>query len=279
MNELHLIDLDQDLTGQRRFISCWTSLGGELNFVVDPGPPATAPRLIAALETLGVERLDFILLTHIHLDHGGAAAAVLKRWPAAQVVCHKSGRPHLVEPERLWEGSLKVLGRAAEVYGEPGPVPEDSLAGFAAVRDRGIEVIPTPGHAPHHVSTLGRGEDTEEYYLRPATPPRFFRGVAEESLDNLMELDPFPRRLCFAHHGRHAGDGRRLLARAREQLGVWLSVVAEQADALGGLREDGDEAGFERLLQAARPALEAADEFYARLTHLPEDIREGWSGI
>ena len=186
---LHLIDLDQDLPGQRRFISCWTFQGDELAFIVDPGPPSTAEHLLAELEVLGVERLDFILLTHVHLDHGGCTARVLQRYPEARVVCSDHGRPHLADPARLWEGSQRVLREKALAYGEPVPVPEPALATLEEAAAKGIETIPTPGHAAHHVafrqcdhlflgeaagtySTLGRGPDTTGYYLRPATPPR-----------------------------------------------------------------------------------------------------------
>ena len=89
---LHLIDLDQDLPGQRRFISCWVSISEDLAFIVDPGPPSTADHLTARLEKLGVSHLDFILLTHVHLDHGGCTARILNRWPNAQISLLGSGR-------------------------------------------------------------------------------------------------------------------------------------------------------------------------------------------
>lgn len=290
MSELHLIDLDQELAGQRRFISCWAQLGDDVTFVVDPGPPATGARLIAALEDLGLDRLDFILLTHIHLDHGGAASDVLRRWPEAKVICHRSGRDHLADPERLWAGSKKVLGRAAEVYGQPRPVPEEALVGFAAAHERGIEVVHTPGHAPHHVSylhegilflgeaagtysSLGKGPGTDAYYLRPATPPRYFPVVAADSIDRLLDLDPFPRRLCFAHHGQHVGDGRPLLAEAKQQLHVWMETVREVADARGGLPAEEDAAGLEDFMAAVQGRLLAIDSRYARMNELPDDIR------
>ena len=281
---LHLIDLDQDLPGQRRFISCWAQLGPGPTYVVDPGPPSTGPRLVAELEGLGLARLDFVLLTHIHLDHGGATAGVLARWPEARVVCHPRGRAHLADPERLWRGSLAVLGEKARVYGEPAPVPADALADQAEAAARGIEVIETPGHAPHHVcfrhggrlflgeaagtySTLGRGPDTPEPYLRPATPPRYRPEVAQASLDRLLALDPPPRELIFAHHGRHTGDARALLRAARDQLDLWLSVCREQRTAAG------PGADPDRLMDAIAAALLRRDPFFARGRHLPADIR------
>lgn len=281
---LHLIDLDQRLPGQREFISCWVRIGTP-SFIVDPGPPATAGRLIGALEDLGLERLDYVLLTHIHLDHAGATREILERWPKARVVCHKRGRAHLADPTRLWAGSLAVLKEKAEAYGEPAPVPEAALADYGEVRARGIDVILTPGHAPHHLafrqgddlflgeaagtfSDLGRGPDNESYYLRPATPPRFMLEVAQDSLDRLLALEPLPRRLLFAHHGAFSGDVRRLLEKARAQLSLWVAVCREIAGA------DADEAGAEERLHAdITAALLDRDPEFAWLADLPEDIQ------
>lgn len=288
---LHLIDLDQDLPGQRRFISCWVSVQDGLVFIVDPGPPATAGHLITKLKDLGIPRLDFILLTHVHLDHGGCTAAILAEWPEARVVCHAKGRPHLVDPARLWQGSRAVLGRKAEVYGEPSPVPVKALAKFEELAARGIETIDTPGHAAHHVafrhgghlflgecagtfSDLGRDTAGEEFYLRPATPPRFIHEVARASLNRLLALNPIPNRLLFAHHGEFTGDTRFLLTAARNQLDLWVKTVAETLALQRGLphsEQPADENGLMDLL-AAR--LAQVDGFFARGADLPADIRE-----
>jgi len=288
---LHLVDLDQDLVGQRRFISCWVRALPDLAYVVDPGPPATGGRLIRALEDLGVGRLDYILLTHIHLDHAGTTAAVLARWPEARVICHPRAREHLVEPSRLWEGSLAVLREKARVYGRPRPVPAAALADHAEAERRGIAVVETPGHAPHHVcfvhggslyvgeaagtfSALGGGADTAEPYLRPATPPVFRLEVARASLERLLGLRPEPTRVLFAHHGLYAGDVPGILKTARDQLALWVGVCREVAAARGGLPDAGDAAAEAELMDAIVHALLRRDAFFARGADLPADIRE-----
>jgi len=277
---LDLIDLDQTtLEGYRRFISCWLSRGQGPTFVVDPGPPSTVKALIRRLGELGVSELDLVLLTHIHLDHGGGVAELVEAFPGARVHCHEQGRRHLAAPERLWEGSRQVLGRVAEAYGEPRPLPVRALIDDAALADLGITAIPTPGHAPHHLSYLHRGtlflgeaagtfQDLGQgnWYLRPATPPRFFLETATASLDRLLALDPAPERLAFAHHGVLAGHTRDLLRLAREQLGQWTAAVR-------AVREAAPRAAFEEVAEEVVARLAVADPHFALREELPADIR------
>ena len=276
---LDLIDLDQPaLEGQRRFISCWVRRDPGLSFIVDPGPPSTAAALVARLRAMGLARLDYVLLTHIHLDHAGATAAVLDAYPEARVLCHEVGRPHLVAPQRLWEGSRQVLGRTAEVYGEPRPVPATALADEAELAARGVRTIPTPGHAAHHVcflheDTLYAGEAAGTFmalpegawYLRPATPPRFVPEVAFASLDRLLALAP-PARIAFAHHGALVGRTTDLLRFAREQLAQWVAAARAVLRAQPA-------AGLGALTAACIERLALGDPHFALRVELPVDIQ------
>jgi glyoxylase-like metal-dependent hydrolase (beta-lactamase superfamily II) len=277
---LDLIDLDQPgLRGYRRFISCWLSRGEGPGFVVDPGPASTAPLLLARLRELDVDRLDYILLTHIHLDHGGATPLLLDAFPDARVVCQTRAREHVMAPARLWEGSRAVLGSVAEVYGEPRPVPAEALASYEDLEADGIAVIPTPGHAPHHISFLHRGTlfvgeaagtfldlGDGRWYLRPATPPRFLLTTALESLDRLLALEPEPARLAFAHHGLLTGRTRELLGRSRDQLVRWVDTVR-------ALRREHPGLGFDPLAARIEARLLERDPELASRGELPEDIQ------
>jgi glyoxylase-like metal-dependent hydrolase (beta-lactamase superfamily II) len=259
--DLALIDLDQPEAGYRRFISCWVLRRGGLSVVVDPGPSRSIPHLVSELRRRGVERLDLVLLTHIHLDHGGGAAELLRAFPGARVHCHPGGVRHLEDPGKLWQGSLATIGRVAEMYGRPEPVPQESFAPEEELRALGVEVIPTPGHAPHHAAfrvgeVLFAGEAIAtrmalaggREYLRPATPPRFEPGVFLASLARLEALEPEPARVALAHHGEAAGL-RALAARARAQLELWLEVVRQARASLpGGSEAELLDASLERLL-------------------------------
>lgn len=240
---VYQITLTPPIAGFADFISAWL-VDGPPTFLVDVGPSSTAGQLIQALETLGICRLDYILLTHIHLDHAGAVGRIAGRFPAARVVCHAKGIPHLVDPAKLWEGTRRVLGPVADGYGPIEPLPAERLVAAQGFAADGIAAVITPGHAPHHVSyaspaalfageacgvvyALPGGRD----YMRPATPPMFFMNTALDSIDALIARAP--ERMVVAHSGMKR-NGVGLLRRHRAQLlfwEQWLSARIGQCEA------------------------------------------------
>ena len=257
-HDLALIDLDQPKEGYRKFLSSWLCRADGLTFVVDPGPRSTAEHLIGELARRGVTRVDFVLLTHIHIDHGGGAAEFLAAFPEARLYCHPAGVRHIVEPSGLWKGSLSVLGDVAEMYGAPRPVPAARIATEAEVSAAGFKVIKTPGHAVHHVSyllnrTLFVGEafgtrsslPSGALYMRPATPKRFFLDQALASLDTLRALPVEPNLTAFAHYGSLPGAFAYADA-AKQQLLLWVET-ARAAMATTTARPELDELVFAKL--------------------------------
>lgn len=279
MNDITVIDLDQPRTGYRSFISSWVHRGGGLNYVVDCGPASTIPHLEQGLRRLGVDRLDFIVLTHIHLDHGGGAGHLAALHPEARVVCWPKAAPHLVEPDRLWEGTRQVLGDVADLFGRPLPLDAGRLLPPAALEPHGFGWLHTPGHAPHHVSWLhddvlfvGEAAGVScpvpggARTLRPATPPRFFSDVALASLDALLALDPVPSRIAYGHHGWSSAPAT-ALADGRAQTLLWL-------DTLRSLARERDATDWSPAFQTAAVArLAALDPLFAPYHDLPDDLR------
>ncbi|MFW6052432.1 MAG: MBL fold metallo-hydrolase [Desulfosalsimonas sp.] len=266
---LKLIDLDIESLGYKKFISAWLYKGPQGAFLVDTGPACTVEKLLDALEKNGVERLDWILLTHIHLDHAGGIGHVSRHFPEAGIVCHQRAVSHLIDPSRLWEGSKEVLGELVETYGPITPVPEERVITTDLVSfGDGIRVIPTPGHAPHHQSFvfdefLFCGEVfgvflelDGDFYLRPATPPNF---VFEEFSESMERLAPeTDKKICFAHYGMHE-DGERIYELARTQLKLWLEVVRSHA--------------ANSNMKAILADLKANDPVFAHIDDLSEEIR------
>jgi glyoxylase-like metal-dependent hydrolase (beta-lactamase superfamily II) len=272
LDRLTCIDLDQhSLEGFRRFISSWLYRGEAFTLLVDPGPLSTIPLLVGELRRLGLERLDYILLTHIHIDHAGGAGALLREFPEAKVICHPEGVRHLVSPEKLWEGSRKVLGKLlTDVYGEIVPVPAEKIGFQDIIGETGVRAFLTPGHAQHHLCFLledllfagevagVRSDVPEGIYMRPATPPRFELEVALDSIDRMIALAP--RTMVFAHYGL-VGDAVGHLEIARRQLLLWVQGVAETASFEESEREE-----------ALFRWLQERDEIYRNIHQLPPDI-------
>jgi glyoxylase-like metal-dependent hydrolase (beta-lactamase superfamily II) len=125
-------------------------------FLVDPGPESSVAHVFDAL---GDERPRAVLLTHIHLDHAGAAGALVERWPDLEVWVHRNGARHVVDPSRLVASAQRIYGDAMErLWGRIVPVPEANVR----VLDETVPTRPadglrwawTPGHASHHVAYM-----------------------------------------------------------------------------------------------------------------------------
>jgi glyoxylase-like metal-dependent hydrolase (beta-lactamase superfamily II) len=272
LDNLICIDLDQpSLEGFRHFISSWLYRGDDVTLLVDPGPLSTIPLLIDTLRGHGVTRLDYVLLTHIHIDHAGGTGALLQAFPEAVVICHPDGIRHMSAPEKLWEGSRTVLGALAETYGTIVPVPAERIRFEESIGRTGVRTFLTPGHAQHHCSYLlddllfggevagVRCPVPDGIFMRPATPPRFILKVALDSIDRMLALAP--RQMVFAHYGL-VEDAVGHLRIARSQLLLWVRGVAATAAAAGAERE------------AALVAwLLEHDDQYRTITQLPPDIR------
>jgi len=233
---LFLIDLDLPLPGFRQFISSWIITAGNRAVVIDPGPSATVPILCGALRELGVTEIDYILLTHIHLDHAGGCGDFMAQYPNPLVVCHPKAVDHLVDPTKLWRGSVKVLGNLAKAYGEPSPVRREKLCPGSTTHweGYGIESLETPGHASHHLcffleDLVLAGEVAgvrvpfgTPPYTRPATPPPFHPDVALTSLSKVIQRSP--QKICYGHYGM-AENAVSMLENARTQINVWLDLI------------------------------------------------------
>jgi glyoxylase-like metal-dependent hydrolase (beta-lactamase superfamily II) len=238
---LFLIDLETG--GFKNLIASYV-LKGAKTIIVETGPTSSVPNLLSGLKEIGVKAEDvaYVALSHVHLDHGGGAGTLLKSLPNAKVIVHPRGAPHLLNPEKLWLQSQKVLGRVAEIYGKPEPVPEDKIivATEGMTIDAGnnmqLKVVETLGHAAHNLSysePLNNGVftgDAAGIYLSefdvviPTTPPPFRLDIALASLTKLISLNP--AFLYYSHFGK-ASDAVQRLKGYAAQIQLWASIAVE----------------------------------------------------
>lgn len=232
---IDLIVLVPPISGFDNFIGAWLYRDANITILVDPGPAATVPSLCRALNQLHVDHIDFIFLTHIHIDHAGGTGDFAQVYPDARIICHRSGIEHLIKPERLWQGTVKVLGDTGRAYGKIMDVDENRFASAAALPGNRFEVIDTPGHAVHHHSLfaddcLFGGEAAGVcftlsggiIYHRPTTPPKFFLERYLGSIDALTEKKP--EMICFGHFGAKKG-ALDMLERHKDQLILWRDLI------------------------------------------------------
>lgn len=210
---------------------------------IDTGTNHAVPRLLAALEALGLAReaVDYVIPTHVHLDHAGGAGALMAELPRATLVVHPRGARHIVDPAALYEGALAVYGQAEmdRSYGRLVPVDaarvrttEDSeTLDFAG---RPLLFIDTPGHCKHHHciwdeatrgwftgDTFGlsyRELDNargEPFLVPTTTPVQFEPEALRASVERLLSFDPAC--MYLTHYGR-VDNVQALGARLLEQL-------------------------------------------------------------
>ena len=154
--------MDTFALGQAGTVSAYL-IKGPKPTLVDCGYASSYKSVLAGLAEVGVMPTDvrYVIPTHVHLDHAGAAGRLLMEMPNAQVVAHERGAPHLINPARLIESSTRVFGPAVmALYGVPEPVPSERITatGKEASLDLGdglsATLIHTPGHAPHQISVV-----------------------------------------------------------------------------------------------------------------------------
>ena len=152
--------IDLQFLGRPKRIAAGLLQGAGGAAIVDPGPTSCLPTLERALEEAGVplRTVSHLLLTHIHLDHAGAAGTIARRHPGIRVVVHQQGAPHLADPAKLLQSATRLYGADMDrLWGACEPVPPSQLqvvdGGEALdVAGRPVSVTYTPGHAKHHVS-------------------------------------------------------------------------------------------------------------------------------
>jgi len=244
--------------------------------LVDAGIGTNYERILDAMADVGIapEELEIIALTHVHLDHAGGAGLLAGACPNATVAVHEIGAPHLVDPERLVEGTKRAVGDQWQYYVEPTPVPGERIRELTDgdeidLGNHRLRAHHAPGHAPHQVVFEGLGSgivytaDAAGVYV-PARdniavtspPPGFDLEQALADVATIRDLDPGV--LCYAHFGATRTRGN--LRTYANALGEWVTDIRAKREELGD-----DEAVAEHF--AARTDL---DEVWGAAKARPE---------
>ncbi len=232
---------------------------------VDVGTNSSVPYLLGALDELGIARaaVDYLLLTHVHLDHAGGAGLLMQQLPNARAVLHPRGAPHMIDPGRLIAGARAVYGEEPfrRMYGELLPIPPERVRAVGdgehiRLGNRTLELLHTPGHAQHHYvvvdaahasifsgDTFGisyRALDTEKgAFITPSTVPTQFDPQQHiESIDRMLSRKP---ESIYLMHFSRVTDIPRLGASLKEQIAALARMArahAADGDPTPGIRAD-----------------------------------------
>jgi glyoxylase-like metal-dependent hydrolase (beta-lactamase superfamily II) len=267
-DHIYLIDLKP--MGIENFIASYVIVDDK-NMIVETGPTTSIGNLLTGLREIGIRNddVDYVAVSHIHIDHAGGSGRLLQHLPNAKLLAHARGAPHLVKPGKLWRQTKQVLGEIADMYGKIHPVPQKRIVkatdGMAVELGDNVrlEVLETLGHASHHLSfyeNSSRGVftgDAAGVYLKsigaviPTAPPPFNLRIALMSLDRLIELRP--KKLYYTHFGVGDDAVKRLEAYV-SQLKLWANVIRE------GMKNQEDlEMIYARVLEKDALTRKAAD--------------------
>ena len=212
--------------------------------LIESGPKSSVEHVLAGLAREGIDRLDWIVVTHIHLDHAGAAGTLAQRFPDAKVAVHPLGAPHLIDPSKLWASAGRIYGEGMEpLWGGIDPLPADRVeiiedGGTIDLGGRTLTAHETPGHAGHHHAFLD--DQTGAMFtgdalgvspqginaFRPATPPPEFNlDVALASIQKIRRADPSA--LWLTHFGPAQGTVDEACEQAADALNQWATWVNE----------------------------------------------------
>ena len=210
--------------------------------IIDTGTAHAVPHVLAALEAGGIApaQVDYVVLTHVHLDHAGGAGQLMARFPNARLTVHPRGARHMIDPQRLLSATVAIYGaeQTRRLYGEILPVPaarviETPEGATLRLAGRELLFLDAPGHARHHVvvrdsktghifagDTFGLSyreldQDGRQFSFPTTSPSQFEPAQLHRSIDRMLALAPAA--IYVAHFGRLtnltalAGDLHRLI--------------------------------------------------------------------
>jgi glyoxylase-like metal-dependent hydrolase (beta-lactamase superfamily II) len=290
MREPEAIDLDY-LGKPQAIAACLLELNDGVA-IVDPGPSASLDALRAALDDRGltIDDVRALLLTHIHLDHAGAAGTLAREQPELRVFVHERGARHLADPSKLLASARRIYGGEMErLFGDFEAVPADRLVALAGgerldIGGRAVRVADAPGHAKHHVALLDERSgiaflgDTVGERFAPAThvlpvtpPPDIDLERWEDTLTRVRAWQPAS--IFLTHFGRF-DDPTLHFNEFETRLMAWAYLV------LKSLSEPGeDEEKAERFAAGVMGELRDSVAPEHVVPYMDAGIAESWTGL
>jgi glyoxylase-like metal-dependent hydrolase (beta-lactamase superfamily II) len=257
----------------------------EKKALIDTGPATSVNAVLKGIRKAGIdpEEIDYVIVTHIHLDHAGGAGQLVKHMPRARVIVHEKGARHLINPERLVKSFASTMGeKMMQKTGPVTPIDEKKVmpvSGDEIIKlgeRQSLRILHMPGHAPHQLCVLETRNNglfsgdaigisvAEGKVLMPATPPPAFDFESYmNSLQRLMELKA--EMIYFGHFGA-TNRVEESIRTAMAKLEAWNSLVSR------ALAKEGFEAAFKKIRAQLYSELEPARESDPLYQYLADGI-------
>ncbi|NBD96497.1 MAG: MBL fold metallo-hydrolase [Gammaproteobacteria bacterium] len=213
---LSIVTIDTHYLDRREFAAAYLLIDGDRAAFIDNNTNAAVPRLLATLDEHGLTpaQVEFIIVTHVHLDHAGGTSALASACPDATVIAHPRAAPHVIDPDRLVKSASAVYGDAEfkRLYGDIEPISADrvrsmddnEVLGFGT---RQLQFLHTRGHANHHFCVVDSATDaiftgdafgliypalqrTGPFGLPSTSPTDFEPALARDAVRRLVDAQP-----------------------------------------------------------------------------------------
>lgn len=230
--------------------------------LIETGPACSLDNLVSGIKSAGLklEDVDYVVPTHIHLDHFGGGGHIMELCKNAKALVHPKAYKHVSNIEKWWQGSSDFLGKVAQLYGKPKPIPEDrlisaedgfevSLGGFY------LKAVHTPGHAPHHITWIYGdeafvGDSAGLWYPEigssfPVTPGYYRHDLALKSIKKMESLNL--KNIFYTHFGPRLVYNT--FEETKKEFELWMNIVEK------GYNEQLSSKEILRILFNKRPGL------------------------
>jgi glyoxylase-like metal-dependent hydrolase (beta-lactamase superfamily II) len=272
--------LDTMALGQAGTVGVFLIKGPKVT-LVDCGYATSYQTVLDGMKEVGVtpSEVRYLIPTHVHLDHAGAAGRLLKEMPNAEVISQEKGTPHLIDPQRLIESSTRVFGREImEMYGLPEPIPANRVTSFGEEMNLDLgggmsaTLIHAPGHAPHQLSMMldnpkalltadavGITYPGMRTVIPTTPPPSFDPNLLVATVGELVQTDP--RSLLVPHFGE-----RRDVDFVFEDTNVKVKEWVKAVEGMRNAKKDLDEITEEMCARVAAAESVESLPIYAQIS-------------